>query len=87
MRSYTISPQPYRMEERQSKLSGLLDKTLDLLKNGSHYTREEVSKNLNITNQKANLLLSFLLKFNFLQNLEGNRLRINPTIKELWEKL
>jgi len=86
MRVCTIRPQHFKVKKLY-RLSELLDKTLDILKSGKHYTKEELSKRLRITDREANLILSFLSKFNFIESVEENKLRINPTIKELWGKL
>ena len=82
-----MGSQSSKVEKRPYKLSRLLDKTLDILKSGSYYTRREISRNLDITNREAYLILSFLSKFNFIENQREKRLRINPAVKEFWEKL
>jgi len=86
MRVCTIRPQHFKVKKLY-RLSELLDKTLDILKSEKHYTKEELSKRLRIADREANLILSFLSKFNFIESIEENKLRINPTIKELWGKL
>ena len=87
MRACMMRSQSSRIEGRSYRLSRLLDKTLDLLKSGDYYTRRDFSRSLGITNREAYLILSFLSKFNFVENVGEERLRINPRIKEFWEKL
>jgi len=87
MRACVMGSQSSKVEKRPYKLSRLLDKTLDILKSGGYYTRREISRNLDITNREAYLILSFLSKFNFIEDQREKRLRINPAVKEFWEKL
>ena len=87
MRACVMGSQSSKVEKRPYKLSRLLDKTLDILKSGGYYTRREISRDLGITNREAYLILSFLSKFNFIEDQREKRLRINPAVKEFWEKL
>ena len=84
----TNSVAPLMAEETRVNIAYVLDQVLILLSDGRWHTEEEISKMIHLSLQETGAILTFLLRFAFIQkDEEGNRAKISPLTEEHWHRL
>jgi len=79
---------PLIAEETRVNIAYVLDQVLILISDGRWHTQEEISKMIHLSLQETDGILTFLLRFAFIQKEEeGNRAKISPLTEEYWHRL